>query len=255
MISTLLAIHLNTIVHPFLLADNRHYIFYVFRILLRYPAVKYLAAPIYLVCAWSIIQTLGLHPVQAVTEQEVKIAGREREQSKHWAKESNKGAQQDNLKSRGRGFSDVRIGSFLVWLGTCSLCLISAPLVEPRYFIIPWVVWRLWVPSPIVSNRCDDSNKGVKKKNPMVKGGFLTAADRAPDAPARDRTEKRTLSQHTDDLSATRLERQWCLWSYDHRLVIETTWFFILNCFTGYVFLYCGFEWPQEPGKVQRFMW
>jgi hypothetical protein len=24
---------------------------------------------------------------------------------------------------------------------------------------------------------------------------------------------------------------------------------------TGYVFLYKGFEWPQEPGKVQRFMW
>jgi alpha-1,2-glucosyltransferase len=32
----LLAVHFNTIVHPLTLADNQHYIFYVFRILLRH---------------------------------------------------------------------------------------------------------------------------------------------------------------------------------------------------------------------------
>jgi alpha-1,2-glucosyltransferase len=36
---------------------------------------------------------------------------------------------------------------------------------------------------------------------------------------------------------------------------LETVWFIIVNAVTGYVFLYKGFEWPQEPGKVQRFMW
>jgi alpha-1,2-glucosyltransferase len=35
----------------------------------------------------------------------------------------------------------------------------------------------------------------------------------------------------------------------------ETFWFLLINTVTGYVFLYRGFEWPQEPGKVQRFMW
>jgi alpha-1,2-glucosyltransferase len=34
----------------------------------------------------------------------------------------------------------------------------------------------------------------------------------------------------------------------------ETVWFIVINVATGYVFLYNGFEWLQEPGKVQRFM-
>jgi alpha-1,2-glucosyltransferase len=37
--------------------------------------------------------------------------------------------------------------------------------------------------------------------------------------------------------------------------VLETIWFIVINVVTGYVFLYEGFEWPQEPGKLQRFMW
>lgn len=43
--------------------------------------------------------------------------------------------------------------------------------------------------------------------------------------------------------------------SYDHRLWLETAWFLVINIAVGYMFLYKGFEWPQEPGTVQRFMW
>ena len=42
---------------------------------------------------------------------------------------------------------------------------------------------------------------------------------------------------------------------HDHRLWLETIWFLAVNLATGYIFLYWGFAWPQEPGKVQRFMW
>lgn len=42
---------------------------------------------------------------------------------------------------------------------------------------------------------------------------------------------------------------------HDHGLWLETVWFLAINLATGYIFLYWGFEWPQEPGKVQRFMW
>lgn len=34
----------------------------------------------------------------------------------------------------------------LIWLLATALSLITAPLVEPRYFILPWVLWRLHVP-------------------------------------------------------------------------------------------------------------
>ena len=41
----------------------------------------------------------------------------------------------------------------------------------------------------------------------------------------------------------------------DHRLWLETFWFLLINAVTGYMFLYKGFTWPQEPGRIQRFMW
>ena len=35
----------------------------------------------------------------------------------------------------------------LLWLLATALSLVTAPLVEPRYFILPWLFWRLLVPS------------------------------------------------------------------------------------------------------------
>jgi hypothetical protein len=54
----LLATHFNTIIHPFTLADNLHYVFYVFRILLLHPAFKYAAIPVYITFAWLVINAL-----------------------------------------------------------------------------------------------------------------------------------------------------------------------------------------------------
>lgn len=47
----------------------------------------------------------------------------------------------------------------------------------------------------------------------------------------------------------------WGWEAHDPRLWVETLWFVVVNIGTAYVFLYRGFEWPQEPGNVQRFMW
>jgi alpha-1,2-glucosyltransferase len=57
-----LAVHFNTIIHPYTLADNRHYVFYVFKMLRLYPALKYLATPAYYTCAWLTVQTLSSPP-------------------------------------------------------------------------------------------------------------------------------------------------------------------------------------------------
>ncbi|GFZ51637.1 hypothetical protein JCM24511_09404 [Saitozyma sp. JCM 24511] len=56
----LLAVHKATIIHPFLLADNRHYAFYLFRRVIRpYPIAKYLLCPGYLLAAWLWLWRLG----------------------------------------------------------------------------------------------------------------------------------------------------------------------------------------------------
>jgi alpha-1,2-glucosyltransferase len=123
---TLLAaatVHHNTIVHPFTLADNRHYVFYVFRILLRHPIVKYLAAPVYVLCGYIIVQTLGNNTIPA---QSLK-------------KEKEKKASEISTAE------SCRTSFVIVWLATTALSLITAPLVEPRYCIIPWILWRLHV--------------------------------------------------------------------------------------------------------------
>lgn len=111
----------------------------------------------------------------------------------------------------------------IVWLAATTLSLVSAPLVEPRYCILPWLFWRLHVPSIRLLETDGDPLPNVEK-----------------------------------DVTKNITEKGW-LWRIicceDVRLWVETTWFVVINLITGYVFLYKGYEWASEPGKVQRFMW
>jgi alpha-1,2-glucosyltransferase len=184
-------VYYNTLVHPFTLADNRHYTFYVFRILLRHPAIKYLAVPIYFLCAWAAIAALG---------------GPQNAAASTSPSESRKGKSGvDIAQSSSQPTASGNRASFLlVWLLATTASLITTPLVEPRYFIVPWLMWRLHIA-------------------PLRKD--TTAPRRESDRP------------------------------YEYRLWLETGWFLLINAVTGYIFLTWGFEWPQEPGKVQRFMW
>ena len=52
--------YITRIHHPFLLSDNRHYTFYVWRrIFLVHPIVPYLLIPGYIVCAWAWFLRVG----------------------------------------------------------------------------------------------------------------------------------------------------------------------------------------------------
>ena len=130
-------IHFNTTINPFTVADNRHYVFYVFRLLLRHPAIRYLVAPVYIAAAYLIIQTFGKRPV--ITQKP--------------------GANRDDSSTHDNESGGCRASFVLVWLATTALSLVTAPLVEPRYCIIPWMIWRLHVPraGPSRSKREDKS--------------------------------------------------------------------------------------------------
>ena len=211
--STIIAImlgivHYNTIVHPFTLADNRHYMFYVFRILRYHWTIKYLAVPIYCFCAWTVLSALG-QPLNARAYKS--------------RKQDNQLKVRANIKKLKRGIDiqiqtpqQINITFVLAWLLATSLSLITAPLVEPRYFILPWIFWRL----------------------------HITGADHS----ISDRLIDRRSDGH--DRLTLILDRL-----QDYQLWLETIWFLFINIVTGYMFLYRGFEWPQEPGKIQRFMW
>jgi alpha-1,2-glucosyltransferase len=124
-----LAVHFNTIIHPYTLADNRHYVFYVFKVLRLYPALKYLAVPVYYVCAWATVQALA-SPGTVSPKKEQPL------------QEKNK----VDLPKDKANHQPCQISFVTIWLVTTALSLVTAPLVEPRYFIIPWIIWRLHVP-------------------------------------------------------------------------------------------------------------
>jgi alpha-1,2-glucosyltransferase len=184
MTSALAAVHFNTIIHPYTLADNRHYVFYVFKILRRHSAIRYLAVPVYYTCAWLAWQCLAARPNSEDALRHRRENGRP--------------------TSDKFGRSPCQISFITVWLITTALSVMTAPLVEPRYFIIPWIIWRLHVPSRPASLRIGRSS--------AVKG-------------------------------------------YDVRLGLETVWLLAINATITYLFIYRGFSWPSEPGKVQRFLW
>ena len=196
-----IAVYFNTIVHPFTLADNRHYVFYVFRILLRYPLVKYAVIPIYFTCAWLVINAMG--------------EGSEKHGLKVRPKSKQDQGPDTILTSAALAADPTHVSFVLVWLITTTLSLVTAPLVEPRYFIVPWLVWRMNLPI----------ETGQEK--------------------SRERSGSRQQG----------LAYRGLAWSISNRLWIETAWYLLINLVTCYVFLYKGFVWPQEPGKVQRFMW
>jgi alpha-1,2-glucosyltransferase len=239
----LAVVRFNTIVHPFTLADNRHYVFYVFRILLNsHPYTRYVATLVYFLGAWMIISAMGYSPVTATpglasvvrtqappasvasTQERTEKAQRP-ERNQKGSKKSKPAASsapapinpkvladlQEHIRRRQRLEHETSHVSFvLVWLAATALSLITAPLVEPRYLIIPWVMWRLHLPpspTPVAYRRASDEK----------------------------------------DLEA-RI-------AVNFPLFLETAWFLLVNVTAGALFLWGGFEWPQEPGKVQRFLW
>ncbi|KDN50252.1 hypothetical protein RSAG8_01588, partial [Rhizoctonia solani AG-8 WAC10335] len=95
----MISVHWFTIQHPFLLADNRHYAFYIWRrVYLAHWFVPYLLAPLYLACAWAWFIRAGKHQTLLQT----------------------------------------------ILLPICLLpTLLPTPLIEPRYFLIPYIILRL----------------------------------------------------------------------------------------------------------------
>jgi alpha-1,2-glucosyltransferase len=58
-VGCIIIVHFNTLVHPYLLADNRHYTFYVWkRLYERHFLMRYLLIPIYIFGAFSVNQLL-----------------------------------------------------------------------------------------------------------------------------------------------------------------------------------------------------
>ncbi|KAK0704267.1 DIE2/ALG10 family-domain-containing protein [Apiosordaria backusii] len=140
----------NTIIHPFTLADNRHYMFYVFRYtILRSPLIRLLLVIPYTLARWLVWGSLSSAPSTTQTSQPPKSKPRKPRTKNLTITVVKKDKTPFILLESPSSISDIppNTSTTILWLLTTALSLITAPLVEPRYFILPWVFYRLLVPS------------------------------------------------------------------------------------------------------------
>ncbi|KAI1660663.1 glycosyltransferase family 59 protein [Daldinia decipiens] len=149
LVMTTLIVRYNTIIHPFTLADNRHFMFYIFRYtILRSWWIRYALVPVYVICGWLCWAALQGSPSTTLPAQK-----------RQWILTpfSTK-ALTLSPPPTGKKLSSVALTavdatvmppstSTALILLAATLSLITAPLVEPRYFILPWVFWRLLIPT------------------------------------------------------------------------------------------------------------
>lgn len=239
-----LVVRFNTIIHPFTLADNRHYMFYVFRYTIRRaPWIRYFLILPYTASRWLVWGTLsgcpnwitGVHKDACSAYYHTSrpspfscdpfaVAGADTSTMKNSKEETKKNTKPDPLS-----FSSepVPTSTGLIFLLATSLSLITAPLVEPRYFIIPWVIWRLLVPEWRLHDH---------------------------------QTTENSLFDGASSTSAWGKFVNYCR-GYDVRLILESIWFILINAVTGYIFLHKPYVWKAEDGSIldggrlQRFMW
>ncbi|KZC14819.1 PREDICTED: putative Dol-P-Glc:Glc(2)Man(9)GlcNAc(2)-PP-Dol alpha-1,2-glucosyltransferase [Dufourea novaeangliae] len=96
-------VHFNTLVHPYILADNRHYVFYFWnKFMGRYRLFKYLLIPGYSFAFYTMFHRM-MH---------------------------------------------LRFATQINYILMTSMVLIPQLLIEPRYFIIPYILYRLLIREP-----------------------------------------------------------------------------------------------------------
>ncbi|CCD24564.1 dolichyl-P-Glc:Glc(2)Man(9)GlcNAc(2)-PP-dolichol alpha-1,2- glucosyltransferase NDAI_0D02500 [Naumovozyma dairenensis CBS 421] len=129
----MLVIRYFTKIHPFLLADNRHYTFYLFKKLIgnKHKLIKYfLMAPIY---HFSTFVYMGL-----IKESELNLTLT---------------TQQIFKNSYELPIQLTHISRLA--LVVCTIfTIVPSPLFEPRYYILPYFFWRIFVspvPEPILA--------------------------------------------------------------------------------------------------------
>lgn len=254
-ILSLAIVKYNTIIHPFTLADNRHYMFYVFRYtILRSTKVRLSLVAVYAGSAWLVWNRLGGRPATpsretnptSPTEQGTAVpfistpfpSAAMKEGHKHPRAGGPRLSPPDNGTvpagevvtlddPTSTSTASPPTSTALLLFLTSALSLVTAPLVEPRYFILPWIFWRVLVPAWPASESRGQESLGARLSRVVPGAAWLRRQGRR----------------------------------FDLTVVLETLWFLLVNAGTMYMFLYRPFVWRGSDGSVldggrtQRFMW
>ncbi|GAA5820405.1 hypothetical protein JCM11491_006884, partial [Sporobolomyces phaffii] len=126
-----------TIAHPFLLADNRHFAFYLWRRILNvHPLARYALTPGYLFASRLLFEAL----IDAQT---------------------------------------MRLSTFLLFSISTALVLVPTPLLEPRYFLTPFLFLRLYLARPASSTSTSTPDRRSTRRARVVLEAVLYVAVQA----------------------------------------------------------------------------
>ena len=129
-----------TYVHEYLVADNRHYTFYVWRkIINRHPLARYALIPVYLASWLVIMSELGCNNT---TQQTSDDTTQQTNDATTQQTSNDTTTQQTSDTTTQRGCSMVWCMLFFL---CCCASLIPQKLLEFRYFIVPYLLFRLHV--------------------------------------------------------------------------------------------------------------
>lgn len=146
LLASVAVVKFNTIIHPFTLADNRHYMFYIFRYTIRRSeAHRLLLIVPYTLTRWVAWDALGGFKSWTSSGSQPTDA----RSDPFWIASKTRRRQtlESDAQDADPSSNAVATSTGLIFLLATSLSLVTAPLVEPRYFIVPWVIWRLMTPS------------------------------------------------------------------------------------------------------------
>jgi alpha-1,2-glucosyltransferase len=235
-IGSIAIVKYNTIIHPFTLADNRHYMFYVFRYTIRRAEwIRYALVLPYTASRWLVWATFGGYDGNFFRADSSKGSIREQGPFNNYPVWNTSKPATRSPQTQEKAHSNILLqktepvstSTGLIFLLATALSLVTAPLVEPRYFIIPWLMWRLLLPA---------------------------WPSQAPVSQGRDAKPRSSAGGGVGKLFQQ-------LASQRVALSMETAWFMAVNVVTGYMFLTRPYQWRAtdgtllDDGRWQRFMW
>lgn len=124
--------------HPFLLADNRHYTFYLWRLISRRYWTRYVLVPAYAAAAWCCWQALGKRR-KIISSFVFPALTRNIPHANYCV---------CFLLGNYYVATEQTILWVIIYATATALTLIPSPLLEFRYFITPYLIYRISMRQP-----------------------------------------------------------------------------------------------------------
>lgn len=200
------------LVHPFILSDNRHFTFSIHRRFLSHKVCRHVVLPlIAALAATSFAFSSGV------------------------------------LSSRRVSLSSIL--DFLIFLGCCSVTLIPAPLLEPRYFHIPCALFLLHLPIERPTSVEASRDNGEKHRRESIVSSIIAGPKQQQQT---QQQQQQTSVYRHEDFGFVKASRLLSLSSFRCVELMNIVVYVLINCWVFNLFLFKPFpSFSHETGESE----